>query len=244
MVHLKFILASVASSLMILASDCDDFICAIRPIEKLRLQDQSASKKLQLASVPSSCPTKKTIYPTRCGNCPLFLMNLRPSLSQFLVETTGASSSSKTYSQLRKDAEKKAQLKNAQNRTKSRRERELEAREEGLSKSLLERAKEEEDGSGSKGLSIMMKMGFLPGRSLGRPLDDGSNNNNNASKSEISSPKDLVAPSNIENRPRIGNPHRTEPLPISEWTGMHAYRYLFPRTGTHFGYRQGRHRNF
>ncbi|KAE9410269.1 RNA-binding domain-containing protein [Gymnopus androsaceus JB14] len=98
-------------------------------------------------------------------------------------------------------------------------DRELEAREEGLSKSLLERAKEEEDGSGSKGLSIMMKMGFLPGRSLGRPLDDGSNNNNNASKSEISTPKDLVAPSNIENRPRIGNPHRTEPLPISEWTG-------------------------
>lgn len=143
---------------------------------------------------------------------------------QFLVETAGASSSlgsTKTYSQLRKDAEKKAKLKNAQNRIKSRHERELEAREEGLNKSLFDRAKEEEkDGnSGSKGLSIMMKMGFLPGRSLGRP--DNNDESNQASKSE--------ALANTEAKPlRIGNPHRTEPIPINEWAGMHAYRLSLP----------------
>lgn len=143
---------------------------------------------------------------------------------QFLLETAGASTSSsstKTYSQLRKDAEKKAKLKNAENRIKSRRQRELEAREEGLNKSLFDKAKEEEkDGSsGSKGLSIMMKMGFLPGRSLGRP--DNNDESEQASKSE--------ALANTENKPsRIGNPHRTEPLPINEWAGMHAYCLSLP----------------
>lgn len=156
--------------------------------------------------------------------------------SQFLVEAKAAPSPSgctKTYSQLRKDAEKKAQLKNAQNRIKSRRERELEAREEGLNTSLFDRAKEEKDGgSSSKGLSIMMKMGFQPGRSLGRPHDDDSKNA--PLRSEIQ--EDLPAPASRIN----GNPHRTEPIPINEWAGMHTYHYLFPRT--HFGRRKGRYR--
>ncbi|KIK65449.1 hypothetical protein GYMLUDRAFT_70560 [Collybiopsis luxurians FD-317 M1] len=91
-------------------------------------------------------------------------------------------------------------------------ERELEAREEGLSKSLFERAKEEEQkkgDSGNKGLSIMMKMGFKPGESLGRP-DGGPQ----VSKSEISSTE------TPEDRPtRTRNAHRTEPLPLNEWIG-------------------------
>ncbi|KAJ6629166.1 hypothetical protein B0H10DRAFT_2173116 [Mycena sp. CBHHK59/15] len=77
------------------------------------------------------------------------------------------------------------------NKLKSRRQREVESRTEGLSKSLFERAKEEEDAglvSGNKALSIMMKMGFKPGQSLGRPEET-----------------DLA--------------HKIEPLPINEWAG-------------------------
>ncbi|KAH7879559.1 uncharacterized protein C8R40DRAFT_1158286 [Lentinula edodes] len=110
-----------------------------------------------------------------------------------------------------------------ENRLKSRREREREAREEGLSKSLFDRAKEEETGGNSglnKGLSLMMKMGFQPGQSLGRPHNDGSKQNESL-KSEISSLGDLVAPVYTEDSQpsRTGTSHRTEPLPLSEWSG-------------------------
>jgi len=90
---------------------------------------------------------------------------------KFLVNPESTSKAKpSTYSQLRKEALKKAQLKNEQNKKKSRRQLEIESREEGLSKSLFERAREEEAagiGSGNKALSIMMKMGFKPGQSLG-----------------------------------------------------------------------------
>ncbi|KAG6832963.1 hypothetical protein H0H92_004847 [Tricholoma furcatifolium] len=93
---------------------------------------------------------------------------------KFLTASNPTTSAPKTYAQLRKEAEKKSSLKNVQNKTKSRRQRELEAREEGLSKSLFERAKEEEDAgisSGNKALSMMMKMGFKPGQALGKVND-------------------------------------------------------------------------
>ncbi len=91
---------------------------------------------------------------------------------KFLVEAAAASSSSasKTYADRRKEELRKAALKNEQNRMKSRRERELEAREEALNRSLFERAQEEaqESGQQNKALAMMMKMGFKPGQALGK----------------------------------------------------------------------------
>jgi len=130
-----------------------------------------------------------------------------------------------TYSQIRKEAQKKAQQKNEQNRHKSRRQLELESREEGLSKSLFERAKEEEDsglaGSSNKALSIMMKMGFKPGQSLGTVGHDQQ-----GAGEPI--PATTQVPPSIGENPEDASPahptvahakHKTEPLPIHEWAG-------------------------
>jgi hypothetical protein len=78
----------------------------------------------------------------------------------------------KTYSEKRKEALRKSLLNDEQNRTKSTRQLELESREEGLSKSLFERAEDDKAsgrGTESKALSMMMKMGFKPGQALGVP---------------------------------------------------------------------------
>ncbi|KAF9535093.1 hypothetical protein CPB83DRAFT_843457 [Crepidotus variabilis] len=167
---------------------------------------------------------------------------------KFLASAAAASSttSSRTYSQLRKDALKKSQLKNEENRSKSRRQLELESREAGLSKSLFERAKEEEASglsSGNKALSIMMKMGFIPGQSLGNsgqtPEDpeDGYVSPSTVSAAVV---EDKAKPSTIQNSvddpvdplykadgdtSRESTPltshaiHKTEPLPLNEWAG-------------------------
>jgi len=92
---------------------------------------------------------------------------------KFLLDAASASSAP-TYSQIRKEAQRQAKLKNDQNKLKSRHQRELQSREEGLSKSLFERVMEEEEsgiGQGSKALDIMMKMGFKPGQALGKQYD-------------------------------------------------------------------------
>ncbi|RDB22480.1 Uncharacterized protein C6F6.19 [Hypsizygus marmoreus] len=144
---------------------------------------------------------------------------------KFLVDAGSSSSAPKTYAQIRKEAERKAKLKNEQNRLKSRRQRELESREEGLSKSLFERAKEEEASgivsSGSKALSIMMKMGFTPGQSLGKAEEPKPVP---PAPSEPSEPDDGPAtstsaqPASTEKgKSAIG--HTTEPIPLSEWGG-------------------------
>src|SRR6185369_1385784 len=93
---------------------------------------------------------------------------------KFLAAPDSNSCAPKTYTQLRKEAANKAKLKNEQNKTRGQRERELEAREEGLTKSLFDRAKEEQEAgmsSGNKALSMMMKMGFTPGQPLGKAED-------------------------------------------------------------------------
>jgi hypothetical protein len=147
--------------------------------------------------------------------------------SKFLHDEQASSSKLTTYSQLRKAAQKKAQSRNEQNRIKSRRQREIESREEGLSKSLFKRA-EEDEGSGNKALSIMMKMGFKPGQALG-------NNDNNIPSS--SPPKNDAEdePQEIgftSNRPtteetfpdmNIHTKHKTEPLPLNEWEGQSTF---------------------
>lgn len=143
---------------------------------------------------------------------------------KFLVQLA-AESAPKTYAQRRQEALKQSQVKNEQNRTKSRRQREQESREEGLSKSLFERAQEEEMAvGGSKALGIMMKMGFKVGQSLGKiedsppkttvplpgPSEDESSQGTSRAQSESA---DLGEDS--KGKPR----HKVEPLPLNEWRG-------------------------
>ena len=142
---------------------------------------------------------------------------------KFLVETTApaASSSSKTYTQRRKEALRVSAIKNEQNRRKTRRELEQESREEGLSKSLFERAQDEaqEGGGGaSKALAMMMKMGFKPGQSLGQP-----DHVVEKSRSPSQDPSATTTPANDEEdaeaKPGMTSQHRVNPLPLNEWSG-------------------------
>lgn len=179
--------------------------------------------------------------------------------AKYLVDVP-APAPTKTYSELRKNAQKRGQVKQEQNRVKSRRERELEAREEGLSKSLFERAKEDEEaglGSGNKALSIMMKMGFKPGQSLGNTGDDGGDRGDEREKAQ-GSPGPSSSPEATRGRtpgfvsagissltPTLSEevdpasdepqkPHTTHmkvPLPLNEWAGELSRRIDRHRSG-------------
>ena len=142
---------------------------------------------------------------------------------KFLVETA-AQSAPKTYAQRRQEALKQSRVRDEQNRMKSRRQREQESREEGLAKSLFERAQEEEAAAGgSKALGIMMKMGFKVGQTLGKtedsppgvtiplpgPSEDESSRGTSRDRSESADEE------YSEGRPR----HTAEPLPLNEWQG-------------------------
>lgn len=143
---------------------------------------------------------------------------------KFLVESASASSNPKTYAERRKEAQREAQIRNEANRRKSRRQREHESREEGLSKSLFERAKEEEasgiNTGGIKALSMMMKMGFKPGQALGRSSESSSSPvvpavvQDLSDKSTDSTPVPVPA-----DQPKTVPKHKTEPIPLNEWTG-------------------------
>ncbi|KAJ7781422.1 hypothetical protein B0H16DRAFT_1671686 [Mycena metata] len=102
--------------------------------------------------------------------------------------------------------------------------REIESRTEGLSKSLFERAKEEEDAglvSGNKALGIMMKMGFKPGQALGKPDDHPVLQPPDAPVDNTPPDEPIAGPSNPADS--SANPrrlqHKVEPLPINEWAG-------------------------
>ncbi|KAF9057750.1 hypothetical protein BJ165DRAFT_1521101 [Panaeolus papilionaceus] len=168
---------------------------------------------------------------------------------KFLLETENTSKKPSAYSDLRKEAQRKSHLRNEQNKKKSRRQLEVESREAGLSKSLFERAKEEEEaglGASNKALSIMMKMGFKPGQSLGtRPEEPlvatdtlSSNDQPEITPAGFEVPggdriitesSDHVLPGNGIQSPRsttvalsgtgAHTSHRSEPLPLQEWAG-------------------------
>ena len=134
---------------------------------------------------------------------------------KFLVDATASSSQPKTYAQRRQEFLKQSRIKNEQNRLKSRRQREQESREEGLQKSLFERAKEDNEGGENKALGIMLKMGFKMGQSLGQKEDSpvregipppGPSENDTEESSER---RNVSSDSS----------HRAEPLPLNEWTG-------------------------
>jgi hypothetical protein len=106
-------------------------------------------------------------------------------------------SSSKTYSQRRKDAQRQSEVRNLAGRTKSRKELEKEALEtlkEGMSTSLFEREKlAAAEGTGeSKAMKMMSKMGYKPGEALGRK--DTSNINQDGEGNTSQQPKARVAP--------------------------------------------------
>lgn len=157
--------------------------------------------------------------------------------NKFLPDENANSSKPTTYSQLRRAVQNKAQSKNEQNKIKSRRQREMESREEGLSKSLFERAKEEEEtgmSSGNKALSIMMKMGFKPGQALGNSdhlandiqnSSSGSPPKNNAEGGPQERGFTSDRPTVRETPPvmNIHTKHKTEPLPLNEWAGRSTF---------------------
>jgi len=137
---------------------------------------------------------------------------------KFLQDLQSTSSAPKTYSQRRKEAQRHSKLKNEQNKLKSRHQRELESREEGLTKSLFEKVDEEVQaglGQGSKALNIMMKMGFKPGQTLGQPGDENPESERLPPAGEDNRPSaesDKLEHATAETRPG----HRTVPLPIGE----------------------------
>lgn len=140
---------------------------------------------------------------------------------KFLVETA-AQSAPKTYAQRRQEALKQSRVKNEQNRIKSRRQREQESREEGLGKSLFERAQEEEAAAGgSKALGIMMKMGFKVGQTLGKAEDSPPKTTvpfPGPSEDEQGTSRDRSESADGENS--TGKlQHKIEPLPLNEWQG-------------------------
>jgi hypothetical protein len=130
----------------------------------------------------------------------------------------------KTYGEKRKEALRKSLLKDEQNKTKSTRQLELESREEGLSRSLFERAEDDKAsgrGTENKALSMMMKMGFKPGQALGVPA--------NVDVDEASTPRGTITPSNRRDHSpspeTLGTQAQTHerglvnPLPVNEWSG-------------------------
>lgn len=147
-------------------------------------------------------------------------------LSDKFLVNTDEPQKPKTYSEKRKEALFKSRLKNDLNRTKSRRQLELESREEGLSKSLFERAEDETSGRGSenKALSMMMRMGFKPGQALGvtAHADEGSAN---PSSSPSPPPLDPTRTPQRDISPlQETSATQTErqlvnPLPLNEWSG-------------------------
>ncbi|KAG8218378.1 hypothetical protein J3R82DRAFT_3998 [Butyriboletus roseoflavus] len=137
---------------------------------------------------------------------------------KFLVEAVASSSQPKTYAQRRQESLNQGRIKNEQNRLKSRRQREQDSREEGLRKSLFERAKEDSKGGKNKALGIMLKMGFKIGQSLGQregsPAREGTSSPG-PSGSETRESSEPTERRNIS--PDLT--HRAEPLPLNEWSG-------------------------
>ena len=146
---------------------------------------------------------------------------------KFLAQLDAASKPQqpKSYTERRKQALKRSQLLDGQNRKKSRKQLELEAREEGLQTSLIQKAQEEakETGKQNKALAIMMKMGYKPGQSLGESHEESPSvgiAQTSGVAGECDAEAEAPTPS-PESRTSAfaAYKHRAEPLPIKEWSG-------------------------
>ncbi|TDL29286.1 hypothetical protein BD410DRAFT_779649 [Rickenella mellea] len=149
---------------------------------------------------------------------------------KFLLQNASASGSKpSTYAERRRQAQKEAAIRNEQNRKKSRRQLEEESREEGLRKSLFEKAQEEAAviGTQNKAMNMMLKMGFKPGQSLGRSDDDhddtsipGPSQNGIYPEGKALGNQDYSKETREDRTAREYRiKHRTEPLPLDVWTG-------------------------
>ncbi|KIO28850.1 hypothetical protein M407DRAFT_71300 [Tulasnella calospora MUT 4182] len=151
---------------------------------------------------------------------------------KFLAQLEQSSSNKpRTYHERRREVKRSAEQKNIANRIRSRREIEEESRREGLSKSLFERAREEEDRARkrrklsesdqegfpsdpgepeqpkNKALAMMLRMGFKEGQSLGK-ADDGPPPNKSTEGSVTASSEN-----------REGTSGLVEPIPLAMWAG-------------------------
>ena len=137
--------------------------------------------------------------------------------------TVAESRKPKTYSEKRKETLRESRLKSQQNRTKSKRELELESREEGLSRSLFERAEDDKAsgrGPENKALSMMMKMGFKPGQTLGVPIEaEGTAITRDAIPQHENNPNRET----LDVQPQKHERQLVNPLPLSEWSGTSSF---------------------
>jgi hypothetical protein len=154
-------------------------------------------------------------------------------LSDKFLLNTAEPQKSTTYSEKRKEALYKSRLRNEQNKTKSRRQLEIESREEGLSKSLFERAEDDKaSGSGSenKALSMMKKMGFKPGQALGATARTEDSTNLPPSTSPTPDPTPTpqrdISPVQ-EKHTTQSERHLVNPLPLNEWSGTLMFLAVF-----------------
>ncbi|KAG1715929.1 hypothetical protein ID866_1218 [Astraeus odoratus] len=136
---------------------------------------------------------------------------------KFLIDVSGTTQP-KTYTQRRQETLKQSHTKNLQNRTKSRRQREQESREDGLNKSLFERATVENDAGANKALGIMQKMGFQLGQSLGK-LDDSPPTALTALPDTSESVAEEESQISLQSTDAPITKHKVEPLPLNEWAG-------------------------
>ncbi|KAG8742311.1 hypothetical protein FRC10_001669 [Ceratobasidium sp. 414] len=143
------------------------------------------------------------------------------------LEAPKPTTSNASYSERRRVAQREAERKRLEGRIKSRRELEEEARREGLSRSLFEREMEkaaeskvgegQESGGGgtgaSKAMSMMLKMGFKPGETLGRK-EEPVKPPGEPSGSSDEKPRAAADPEE-----KLKSGHLTEPLPLAMWAG-------------------------
>ncbi|KAF8313044.1 hypothetical protein DL93DRAFT_2059484 [Clavulina sp. PMI_390] len=152
---------------------------------------------------------------------------------KFLLGDTSSSSKNRnaskptTYSEMRKQALRAAEAKNAAGRKKSRRE----IVEEGLNTSLFDKAKEQEAaGMGkNKALGMMMKMGFKPGQSLGKSESAAGSSSATSlppltslepNTSGLGMKRKAGAEEHEESEPSTSSgAHRTEPIRVDFWAG-------------------------
>ncbi|KAG8733046.1 hypothetical protein FRC11_009049 [Ceratobasidium sp. 423] len=114
-----------------------------------------------------------------------------------------------SYAERRRIAQRESERKRVEGRIKSRREMEEEARREGLSRSLFEKDADAEGGqSSNKAMSMMLKMGFKPGESLGRKEEPVKPPSDNATDAKPA-----------EEPEKVKSGHLTEPLPLAVWAG-------------------------
>lgn len=175
---------------------------------------------------------------------------------------TTSSSSTKTYSDRRKEAQRKAQHKNEANRRKTRKQIHDEELREGLSTSLFEKAQAEREtlGAENKAMSMMMKMGFKLGDSLGKKEQQQQSGADELS-AQVAKPPASPSPgppssanlSTEREQGRAEQQHRKVPLSINIWEGkkynnallvaMHLTLIVVPRRVHRIHHLFSSHRN-